>query len=84
MPLTNAEKQKRYRDRRNALAHWAEEQRAFLGCCVFCLIERDELEADGRTVAEVGRGRVVFCDECVEKAAAAIGGAKLRARRAGK
>jgi hypothetical protein len=47
------------------------------GQCVFCLQGRNNLEKDGRIVAQVGN--VVFCDTCIEKAAASIARAKLRA-----
>jgi hypothetical protein len=84
MPLTNAEKQKRWRVRQRRLANAGREAlrlQAAGGQCVFCLQDRETLEEDGHVVAQVGNGRVIFCDGCIEKAAASMARAKLRAHR---
>jgi hypothetical protein len=82
MPLTNAEKQKRWRTRQRRLANAGKEALRLQeagGQCIFCLMDRKDLEEDGHIVAQVGNGRVIFCDECIEKAAASIARTKLRA-----
>jgi hypothetical protein len=84
MPLTNAEKQKRWRTRQRRLANAGREAlraQAAGGQCIFCLMDRDYLEENGHIVAQVGNGCVIFCDNCIEKAATAIAKAKRKAAR---
>jgi hypothetical protein len=77
MPLSNAERQKRFRVRRNAMARAA----AMMECCVLCLIPRADLDEEGIRVMGPGPpGPAVVCEPCILKAAAAI---ERREQRAG-
>jgi hypothetical protein len=81
MPLTNAERQKRWRARQRRLASAGKEALRLQdagGQCVFCLMDRKDLEDDGHLVAQVGNGRILFCDDCIEKAAAEIARTRLK------
>jgi hypothetical protein len=74
MPLSNAERQKRWRARRNAMPHSA----AMMECCVLCLIPRADLDEEGIPVR--GQGPAVVCEPCIVKAAAAIERREQRAK----
>ena len=80
MPLSNAEKQKRWRTRQRRLVQAGRDAIQAENQCIFCLMDRQDLEEDGHIVAQVGNGRVIFCDKCIEKAAANIARARLRKR----
>lgn len=70
MALSNAEKQRRWRARQRDLVRAGKDARLLEGSCVICLMERGDLEEEGRVIANIGNGRVLLCDQCLGKALA--------------
>jgi hypothetical protein len=77
MALTNAEKQKRWRERRNALAKQAILEQ---GACIFCYEQEPDLKDDD--IITIKKAGHIICEKCVEAMGAAIARAKAKARRA--
>jgi hypothetical protein len=77
MALTNAEKQARWRARRDALARRAVQLEFQRGGCIFCTQRESDLKEDGRTV--IRKNDHLVCETCITDAAAAIARTKARA-----
>jgi hypothetical protein len=74
MPLTNAQKQARWRARRNKLA---KEALAWRGYCILCLEPVADKKDDGKIILGHEQSGLI-CEDCVAKAAAKIAKAKMR------
>jgi hypothetical protein len=84
MSFTNAERQKRWRARRNTAARDAAYAAAELARirseCVLCATDRDDLKEDGVPVVSTYYGHGFVCEPCTIEAAAKIEKRRAKAR----